>query len=409
MVAFVIVAAAMLAAALALLLVPLLRNGSTRNPALEAKRKLKLLDQARDEGLLGDAEYDEKRAALGRLVLESIDRPTPRSRTAFGTALGLALLLPATAIVMYRLVGEPTALDPSALLAPEDHGQNMDAAIGKLADKLKQNPDDAEGWALLGRAYEATGHFAEARDALKRARAIAPNDADINVAYAEALALTDDSRRIQGEPLAIIEQVLKSDPDHQRALWLRGISEYQAKKFDTAIATWTHLATLLPKDSSVARSVQQEIARAQATRDGREIPDDNEVSAANPATDQPKQSVTEAGPTITVKVSLAPKLKDKLAASDVLFVFAKAANGPPMPLAIQRTTADKLPVTVTLTDGMGMMPTMKLSQFPQVIIGARISKSGNAIAQTGDLQVLSAPIPVTRSEPIELTIDQVVQ
>jgi cytochrome c-type biogenesis protein CcmH len=105
---------------------------------------------------------------------------------------------------------------------------------------------------------------------------------------------------------------------------------------------------------------------------------------------------------------LDPKLAGKLAPGDVLFVYAKAASGPPMPLAIQRMDAGKLPVAVTLTDGMGMLPSMKLSQFPQVVVGARVSKSGNAMPQSGDLQVLSPPIAVTTTTPIRLTIDSVV-
>jgi cytochrome c-type biogenesis protein CcmH len=109
-----------------------------------------------------------------------------------------------------------------------------------------------------------------------------------------------------------------------------------------------------------------------------------------------------------VEVALDPKLAGKLAPGDVLFIYAKAASGPPMPLAIQRMDATKLPVTVTLTDGMGMLPSMKLSQFPQVVIGARVSKSGNAMPQSGDLQVLSKPMAVTTTDPIKLTIDQVV-
>ena len=405
---FIGIAALMIAASLALVLKPLLSGAAALSPTLDAKRKLKLLDQARAAGLLGDDEYAAKRTEIGKQILDSIDA-SPRNRSATTIALIVALLLPVTAIVMYRAIGTPQALDATNLTAagPADHGRNMDEAIGKLADKLKENPGDAEGWALLGRAYEETGHFTEARDAMKKARDLAPDDADVAVAYAEALALTDEAHRIQGEPLALIDEVLKKNPDHQRALWLRGISDYQNKKYNDAITTWKHLLTVLPKDASVTKSVQTEIARAEAARDGREIPDDNETAAAENVS--PGASTSEnASANITVKVSLSPKLKDKVAPGDTLFVFAKAANGPPMPLAIQRTTADKLPLTVTLTDAMGMMPTMKLSQFPQVVIGARVSKSGNALAQSGDLQTLSPPIPVTRTEPIELTIDQVV-
>jgi len=139
-----------------------------------------------------------------------------------------------------------------------------------------------------------------------------------------------------------------------------------------------------------------------AERDGREPPPELGVaSAATPA-------AAESGPHLQIEVALDTKLKDRLAPDDVLFVYAKAANGPPMPLAIQRLPASNLPVSVTLTDGMGMLPNMKLSQFPQVVIGARVSKSGNATPQSGDLQTLTAPLPVTTGTPIRLMIDQIV-
>ncbi len=119
-------------------------------------------------------------------------------------------------------------------------------------------------------------------------------------------------------------------------------------------------------------------------------------------------AASAAAPHLTVNVALDPKLKDKLDPDATLFVYARAASGPPMPLAIQRIKASQLPLTVTLDDSMGMLPTMKLSMFPQVVVGARISKSGNAMAQSGDLQHLSAPLDVHRTEPVDLTIDQTV-
>jgi cytochrome c-type biogenesis protein CcmH len=290
----------------------------------------------------------------------------------------------------------------------------MEQAIAKLADKLKQNPDDAEGWTLLGRAYEATQRFEQARDALKHAYDLAKGDPDVAVAYAEALALSSPARRIEGEPRQILDTALKAAPDNQRGLWLLGISEYQGKQYDTAIATWKHLIAVLPKDSDIGPSVQQQIARAEAERDGKPLPAEEPPEANAAATDvaaataPAPASASESGAQLHVEVALDPKLAGKLAPGDVLFVYAKAASGPPMPLAIQRMDAGKLPVTVTLTDGMGMLPSMKLSQFPQVVIGARVSKSGNAMPQSGDLQVLSQPIAVTTTTPIRLTIDSVV-
>jgi cytochrome c-type biogenesis protein CcmH len=109
---------------------------------------------------------------------------------------------------------------------------------------------------------------------------------------------------------------------------------------------------------------------------------------------------------ITVKVALNPKFKDQVGPKDTVFVFAKAAQGPPMPLAIMRLTASQLPASVTLTDGMGMVPNLTLSQFPQIVLGARISKSGNAMVQPGDLQTLSAAMTTAQTDPVQLTIDQ---
>ena len=411
MITFVILAALMLAAALAFVLPTLLRGGGGQaDPASLAQRQLKALKQAHTAGILSDAEYAAKRTTLGEQILAAIDLPPAPLRSTFFVALGIALLLPASAIVLYRVIGEPHAVDATAAAtdapAPADHSQNMQGAIANLQTKLKQNPEDVEGWTLLGRAYEATERFAEARDALKHAYDLAATDADVTVAYAEALALSGPSRRIDGESRSLLEKALKAAPENQRGLWLLGISDYQAKKFDAAIATWKHLLTVLPKGSDIIQSVQGQIANAEAERDGR-APASEAATEENETAEAPATS-DAAGPHLTVKVALDPKLKAKLASSDVLFIYAKAASGPPMPLAIQRMQASQLPATVTLTDGMGMLPNMKLSQFPQVVIGARVSKSGNAIAQSGDFQTISKPMAVTTTAPVELTIDQVV-
>ena len=414
---FLLLAALMLAAALACVLPALLRGRALHaDPAAEARRLLEALNAAHESGILSEAEYAAKRAELGERLLGAIDTPPARPRSAFYAALAIALLLPAAAIVLYRIVGEPRALDPAPVStteaqAPADHKQNMEQAIAKLGDKLKQNPDDAEGWSLLGRAYAATERFAEARDALKHAHDLAAADPDVTIAYAEALALASDSRRIDGEPRILLDAALKAAPDNQRGLWLLGISDYQSKNYDHAISTWKHLLGVLPKDSNVAQSVLQQIAQAEAERDGHAPPTDEVSSGSETAEAAPPAAVATdslSGPHLTVEVALDPKLNDKLAPGDVLFVYAKAANGPPMPLAIQRMQASQLPVTVILTDGMGMLPSMKLSQFSQVIIGARVSKSGNAIAQSGDMQTLSQPLDVNSTAPVALTIDQVV-
>ena len=420
---FVLLAAMMLIVALALVLPPLLRGGSLKtDPAAAARRRMKVLQEALDTGVLSKKEFEAKKAELGSQLLGALDNPAPRSRSAFFAALAVALLLPAGAIVLYRLVGEPRALDPASIpppaaQAPAEHGgQDMDQAISKLAEKLKQNPDDVAGWTLLGRAYLETERFSEARDALKHAHDLAPAEPDVSVAYAEALTLSGPSHRIDGEAKALIDSALKADPQNQRGLWLRGVSAYQDRDYNGAIASWNRLLTLLPADSTVTQSVKAQIARAEAERDGREPPAEkaparaatSAESTASTVPTQPAAPGATEGPHLTVKVALDAKLAASAAPGDTVFVYAKAASGPPMPLAVQRLRVEQLPATVTLTDGMGMLPNMKLSQFPQVIVGARVSKSGNAIAQSGDLQTVSKPLAVTSTAPISLTIDQTV-
>ncbi|WP_018974156.1 c-type cytochrome biogenesis protein CcmI [Rudaea cellulosilytica] len=411
--AFLIFAALMLIAALAFVLVPLLRTRVGDDAQNEARRRRKALEAAHADGILTDAEYAAKCAALAQTAPASAPA---RTRTGFAVALAVALLLPAAAILLYWQLGAPRALDPANLVARPGDGTDIEAAIAQLAEKMKQDPDNAEGWALLGRAYKSTRRFADARDALKRAHDLLPDDADLMVEYAETLVLSSSDHRIQGDALDLIEKAIQTNPQNQKGLWLAGIADSQAGKYAEAVKKWNTLLPLLPPGSNVADSVREQIAQAEALRDGKPLPapsaqppaETSKAAAAAEAGANEAQAAATSGPRILVTVALDPRLKDKVAPGDTLFVFAKAASGPPMPLAIAKLTAAQLPASVTLTDAMSMMPNMNLSAFAQIVIGARISKSGQAIAQSGDLQALSAPLPNSRSEPVELTIDQAV-
>ena len=412
MATFVICAALMIAVALAFVLVPLLRHRAAGvDPAA---RRLRALDEALAAGVIDADEHARKRTTI--VSPAASDTFASPSRAAFAALLLVALLLPASALLLYRLVGAPQALDPASVATPAEHGPDMEKAIGALAGRLAQQPDDAEGWSLLARAYQATGRAQESLDAYRRAHELAKDNPAITVEYAQALAVAAPDHRIQGESRDLLEGVLKADPDNQRALWLLGISDYQAGDYDSAITRWNTLLPLLQANSDVAASVKQQIAEAEAKRDGREVassraPEQGIAASSAPTADNadPASGTAVANaPKLTVQVALDPKLAGKLDADATLFVFARAANGPPMPLAIQRLKAAQLPLTVTLDESMGMLPNMKLSMFPQVVIGARVSKSGNALPQSGDLQVLSAPLDVDRGEPIELTINQIV-
>jgi cytochrome c-type biogenesis protein CcmH len=408
-IAFVLLAGLMLLGALAFVLPPLLRHGRTGTPPVARRRAL---DDALAAGVITAEEHLAKLAALDQQV--SPEATAPRTRSAFNSALGTLLLLPALAIGLYLHLGNVRAMDPAATAAAAaasgTPGPDMDAAVKGLVDKLAKNPDDVEGWMLLGRAYKSMERFAEARDALKNAYDRAKDNPDVQVDYAEALALAGEGRRIDGPARELLDAAVKTDPNHQRGLWLLGIADYQQQNYAAAVARWEQLRALMPPESDARGSLDRQIADARQ-RGGLDPsttatpPSTAPAATATAATDVPAAS---AGPQLTVEISLDPKLRDKAPAGASVFVFARAANGPPMPLAVQRLTVADLPAKIVLTEAMSMMPTMKLSQFPQVVVGARISASGNAKAQSGDLQTLSAPLDVTSKTPVVLVIDQVV-
>lgn len=429
---FVLLAGLMLLAALAFVLLPLLRHGRGAHlPAASAARR-RALDDALAAGVITAEEHLAKLAALEQQDLAKTTATTaapPRSRSAFHAALLTLLLLPAAAIGLYSHLGNVRALDSAVMDAGRAMngapGPDMDQAVQGLADKLAKNPDDVDGWVLLGRAYKSMERFADARDALKNAYDRAPNEIEIQVDYAESLALAGETRRIDGRARELLEGALKTDPNHQRALWLLGIADYQAQNYASAVARWERLRGMLPAEASVRESLDRQIADARQRGGLGAAPDaPARTAGVEPATaagTMPAAGTTPAGSAsaagtaaassdvrLTVTVSLDPKLRDKAPAGASVFVFARAASGPPMPLAVQRLTVADLPAKVELTEAMGMLPTMKLSQFPEVVVGARISASGNAKAQSGDLQTLSAPLDVNSKAPIALVIDQVV-
>lgn len=316
-------------------------------------------------------------------------RTQGRSRGVFALALGIAFVLPLAAAGLYLTVGTPRALDGIAKQAPAmDVGQ----ALTELRAHLKASPNDAQGWLLLAQTTAAMGQSAEARDAYDQLLRLAPDNPTAMVGWAEADSMARPDHRIDGRSRELLERAVQQEPDNQRALWLLGISDFQQDRYADAAATWRRLQPLLEPGSSVAKAVAQQIAAADAR-----------AGNPPPATSAPATQ----GAQLTVKVSLAPALKDKLQPGDTLFVYARAEQGPRMPLAVARLDAARLPATVELTDAKAMAPTMKLSSVPRVFVGARISHSGQAIGQAGDLEGDAGVVPVDRREPVTVLIDKV--
>jgi cytochrome c-type biogenesis protein CcmH len=351
---FLVIAAIMVVAALACVLVPLLRS-------------------ARREG---------------------------RPRGPFVLALVLALVTPPVVLGAYLAVGTPQALQPLPLA---ENQATLAEAARELQASLQRKPDDARGWALLAQAYSALGQPQQALEALDHLLKLKPDDPDAMVAWVEATAETSPSHRIDDASRAKLQRALQIEPEHQRALWLLGISDFQRNDYAGAAKQWKTLLPLLDPGSRVAETVKQQLAEAETRAGGAAT---TEVAQVNPAPESPASAATSAV-VLDVTVKLDPALAAKVHPADTLFVFARAVDGPPMPLAVARLKASELPATVTLTDAMAMTPAMTLSKFPKVSVAARISKSGNAMPQAGDLE--SAPVEVATDShaPVALTIDKV--
>lgn len=409
---FWLMAAALLALALVLLLPPLLRHGVRRDGEIE--RRHAALLAARDAGVLSPAEYAAKRASLGD------GEPPPRRPPRRLLAAALALALPLGAVLIYLSVGEPDGLNVSGrgpatsadALASGDAPAptlSLEQATAGLAERLRASPEDLGGWMLLGRAYKTLERFDAAREALAEAHRLAPEDPDVIVEYAEALTLASDNRRVDGESAQLLDRALALDPDNARGLWLRGIQAYQDQRWGDAVAAWEHLLATLPADSEIRSTLIERIADARS-RGGQPAPSTPTAStdAVAASAGSGAGSAGADGNALTVHVEIAPELASRVGAGDTLFVFARAPQGPKMPLAIRRMAAGELPVTVVLDDSTSMMPQLKLSSMPEIVVGARVSRSGQATPQAGDLEALSPPVSSARTEPLRIVIDRVV-
>ena len=271
------------------------------------------------------------------------------------------------------------------------------AMVDSLSQKMQQNPTDPRGWILLARSQNALGRYAEASAAFERAAALTPNDAQLLADYADAAVMTQQGR-FEGKPYTLIKRALKLDPNHMKALALAGTAELRMGNRPASLVHWEKLKTLVPKDSPDYREVESIIAEVKTTK--LDAVAGAPASAATPMAPNPQvanvkagtESAAKPGLKVTGKVVIAQDVAGKLAAGDTLFVFARAKEGPRMPLAVMRVRAPKanaFPVAFELTDAMAMAPGVNLSSFAEVVIEARVSKSGNAQLQPGDLSGLS--------------------
>jgi cytochrome c-type biogenesis protein CcmH len=373
----------------------------------ELKRQLRQVDELAASGTLPPDQAATARGKLEQelvaLVLQSgqsepgapASAPPPAARaTAAAPAgpsrrliAGISTFVLAVAAAGYAVYGTPGAWRGVPVAKSEGeagHGNAMgqiEAMVGKLEERLKDKPDDADGWSMLGRSYSAMGRYPEAVAAFKRVAEMRPKDAQALADQADAVAMAA-GRKLAGEPAALIARALELDPKNLKALALAGTIAFDSNDFTKAAQLWQSAVAVAEPGSELERNLQSGVAEARS-RAGLPPPAASAPAAAAPT------AATVAG-----QVQIAAALKAKAAPEDTVFVFARAVDGPRVPLAIVRKQVKDLPITFTLDDSMAMNPAMRLSTVTQVIVGARVSKSGNAIAQPGDLQGFSKPTAV---------------
>jgi len=406
MIAFAVAAAVLAAIALAFVLRPFLghreRGRVSRKEANVAiyRDELRELDADLAAGTLAREDYDRARMEIESRLLEDVsagDAPVvPASRRASLVALGVAV--PVLAAAIYFLTGNPGALDPSRQVPDAAH---VDAMVARLAAKMREHPEDADGWKLLGRSYTVMGRFPEAVDAYAKAAELSPRDPQLLADFADALAMSR-GQRMEGEPEKLVDRALEIDPSNLKALALSGTAAYERADYAKAAEIWSRMLPLVPEGSEDARAIAQNVNEARKLAG---------IGAPLAKEDRPRPSPkakAAGGSGIRGVVRLSPELRRQVQPDDFVFVFARAAQGPPMPLAVLRRKVADLPLQFSLDDSMAMAQGLNISAFPQVVVGARISKSGNATPQPGDLQGATAPI-ANNASGVTVTIDTVVR
>ncbi len=367
------------------------------------------LERDLNSGTLSQEQFELAKQDIERELLESTQAEQAMqsggdeiasAMAAKASAWVIIIALPILTIAFYKTFGGgPEAFDPSLIqqqVNAEGHqGSDVEEMIATLTKRLEANPDDAEGWAMLGRSYYFVQQYDTSAKAYENAIAkMSGESADLYADYADAQALANN-RSLQGKPMDAVVRAIQIDPNHTKSLWLAGTGAYQAKDWQKTKQYWEHLLTLMPQGSENAQMIEANL---------REVYQFMGQAA-------PQQSATNTATVATVSgtVELDPAISAGVSPDDVVFIFARAANGPRMPLAILRKQVRDLPMSFTLDDSMAMTPEMKMSNFSELVIGARVSKSGTAMPGAGDIEGLSGIIRLSDGDEVNLIISDIIK
>ena len=415
---------------------PLVVRPSLTDEVRGLARQQEQLKQLHASGTLNDEQFAQSQATLERKLLDAMAAAPGGAVPAGPSApsVRLSALLAGFVFVVagggYALIGTPNhlGLGPGAASslagaagdataggataageaqegASAPHAvtpEQIQAMVDQLVAHLKAEPDDARGWQMLARTYVVLGKHAQAVDPFRQALRLNPDDPELLCDFADALAMANN-RTLAGEPTALVERALKADPRNPKALALAGTAAFDRHDYKGAVAFWETLVQVEGTDAGFAQQIQGSIAEARQLAG---MPPAAAASAAAPglawagtpdaapASARAAEGVAVASAEVSGTVTLAPALSARVAPDDTVFVFARAVDGPRMPLGIVRKKVRDLPLQFTLDDSMAMSPDAKLSSAARVVVGARVSKSGNAMPQNGDLQGLTGAVPV---------------
>jgi cytochrome c-type biogenesis protein CcmH len=396
MTAFLIACALLLAASLALLSRPWWQKRSAGSASRRELNKsiyrdqLVELDRDRASGQLADADYQQAQAEIQRRLLEDASQddtqmvaPTHPRRT----LILMLLALPLLGAGLYAWLGTPAALDQ--MQRRDFSQQDIDQMVAGLAAKLENEPDNLQGWAMLARSYKAMRKPQEAERAYEKAWPLVQQDPQLLADYADLLA--SKTGDLAGRPDELVAMALKLDPNHLQSLWLAGTAAFNRADYAKAVAHWQRAQQQMPPDSEDGQMLARIVEEARQKMGGRK---------SAPVAGSPSG--------LRGRVEIAAAVKARVTPGDTVFIVAREAGGPPMPLAAKRTSVANLPTEFILDDADSLMPDRPLSSAKSIQLEARVSKSGDAKSQPGDLIGSLGPVK-PGAKGLKLVIDRVVQ
>lgn len=394
-----------------------LKDGGREQNIFIANEQLSDLELRFEQGEIDSDTYQSNRDEIEQSLFSDVGEVEAHTqqKTSKASILGtifILLLIPAIAIPVYFEVGNTAftkefdskqgAKNSTAgqILQNADGTPDIDTMISGLQKKMEKNPENAKGWYMLGRSYMVIKRFPEAVVSYEKALKLKPNSADIMLSLADSLAMTNNGV-VSGRPSKLIDRALEMQPNNLTGLWLGGMAARQQGNSLMAIERWTKALSQVsdPTERSEIKSLISE-AKGQLSESQKEQL--NTSSKAVVAKPKPKKNTASSKDGITVSISLSGKMLDKASPTDYVFVYAKAMSGPPMPLAAAKIQVKDLPAEIVLNDAMAMMPSMKISSFSEVIVGARVSKTGQPIPQNGDLFTEKKSIKLGMSVDLEI-------